>query len=47
MMDYYMYNDINFSILYIIICIIIMKVLMQMFSKIIKESLIELKKEMI
>lgn len=44
MMDYYMYNDINFSILYIIICIIIMKVLMQMFSKIIKESLIELKK---
>lgn len=43
MMDYYMYNNINFSILYIIICIIIMKVLMQMFSKIIKDSLIELK----
>lgn len=42
-MDYYMYNNINFSILYIIICIIIMKVLMQMFSKIIKNSLIELK----
>lgn len=43
MMDYYMYNNINFSILYIIICIIIMKVLMQIFSKIIKKSLIELK----
>jgi hypothetical protein len=43
MMGYYMYNNINFSILYIIICIIIMKVLMQMYSKIIKDSLIELK----